>query len=143
MHASNTLSYLWLQSLDAVVGHEEDPEGPQPLEGSGAHHRQLVPAQVQQPGATGDAWGDPVQPAGPAVHQVGGLIAQAGVGARLEALSRAQEKREQRQQAVQHPEFYLTALLAPARGIYYPLLSYFPTEQRMQIPGEHVSMGRY
>ena len=87
------LWYLWLQSLDAVVGHQEDLERPQPHEGPGLDLRQLVPAQVQQPGAVGDAGRDQDQAPTPAVHQVGGLVAQAVAGTQLEGQHRVQEER--------------------------------------------------
>lgn len=80
--------YLWLQSLDAVVGHQQDLEGPEAHEGSGADLSQLVPTQVQQPGPVGDAEGDLDQTSSPAVHQVGGFVAQAAAGAQPEAQHR-------------------------------------------------------
>ena len=73
---------LGLQRLDAVVGHQEDPEGPQSGESLRAHPRQPVPAQVHQPSPAGDPLRDPGQPPGPAVHQVRGLEAEAAVGTR-------------------------------------------------------------
>lgn len=80
--------YLWLQSLDAVVGHQEDLEWPQTHEGSGVYLGQLVPTQVQQPGAVGDTGRDPDQTTSLAVHQVRGLVAQAVAGTQLEAQRR-------------------------------------------------------
>lgn len=86
--------YLWLQSLDAVVGHQEDLQGPQPHEGPAVNLRQPVPAQVQQPGAVGDAGRNPDQPTRPAVHQVRGLVAEAGTGTDPEAQHGAQEQQQ-------------------------------------------------
>ncbi len=79
------VAYLWLQSLDAVVGHQEDLQWPQPHEGSAVDVSQLVPAQVQQPGAVRDAEGDVDETSRPTVHQVRGLVAQTASGAKLEA----------------------------------------------------------
>lgn len=84
--------YLWLQGLDAVVGHQEDLQRPQPHEGPAVHLGQRVPPQVQQPGAVGDAGGDPDQGPGTAVHQVRGLVAEAGAGAQPEAQPRGEEE---------------------------------------------------
>lgn len=83
-----------MQTLDAVVGHRQDLERPQPFEGPGVYLCQHVPTQVQKPGAMGDTERDLDQPTRPAVHQVRGLVAQAGAGAQLETEHRVQKERQ-------------------------------------------------
>lgn len=92
------ISYLWMQNVDAVVGHEENLDGPQSHERPGVHLPHLVSTQIQQPAAVGDILRDLVQPTSPAVHQVR-LVAQTGAGAQPEARHDTQERNQAKHHA--------------------------------------------
>jgi len=93
-------AYLRLQVPDAAVREHQDPQGPQAGEGPAGDVAQVVPAQLQQPGAARDAGGHALQRAVAAVHQVGVLV----TGAARRTRGRAAGGREKRRRGVEGEE---------------------------------------
>jgi len=83
--------------LDAVVGQQKDPEGPQSDEGVAVYLRQPVSAQVHQPGPVGDVLRDAAQLSGLAVHQIRGREAVAAVGTWRDGRGGVEQQQQQQQ----------------------------------------------